>query len=332
MRWMRLRCLCVLPSVARALSLPSLSSYAEEVRLGLAAVEEAMAMAKKVQTSCGRTTKTDSSPVTIADFAAQAMVLSRLEASYPSDGFVAEESSSNLSSELAEETAAAAGMALAELTRAIDLGAAAGDGRRRWILDPIDGTKGFLRGEQFCCALCLAVDGVPVASILGCPNLDGGTYAVAAAGAGAFARAGDDSWRRLSVATTSPGETLTLVEGVARSHSNHDWSRAAVDLVAPATRTVRLDSQAKAVILCQAKADAFIRLPRLGYDEKVWDIAPAYLLVTEAGGAYTDRRGRPLDFSLGSSLAPDVDGVIATSAQLHPYLVDALAQTEHLQE
>jgi len=40
-----------------------------------------------------------------------------------------------------------------------------------WILDPIDGTKGFIRGEHFCVALGLAHDGRPVLGVLGCPNM-----------------------------------------------------------------------------------------------------------------------------------------------------------------
>lgn len=42
---------------------------------------------------------------------------------------------------------------------------------RTWILDPIDGTKGFIRGEHFCVALGMAYDGVPTIGVLGCPNL-----------------------------------------------------------------------------------------------------------------------------------------------------------------
>jgi 3'-phosphoadenosine 5'-phosphosulfate (PAPS) 3'-phosphatase len=42
---------------------------------------------------------------------------------------------------------------------------------RTWILDPIDGTKGFIRGEHFCVALGMAHDGVPTIGVLGCPNL-----------------------------------------------------------------------------------------------------------------------------------------------------------------
>lgn len=40
-----------------------------------------------------------------------------------------------------------------------------------WTLDPIDGTKGFLRGEQYAVCLSLIVDAKPVLGVIGCPNL-----------------------------------------------------------------------------------------------------------------------------------------------------------------
>lgn len=316
-------------------SLFSTSEYADELKVGLSAVREAMVMAKKVQSeSLESMTKMDESPVTVADFAAQAMVLSRIHESYPSDGFIAEESSSSLDEKYLERTAMAAGMSPEELCAAIDLD---GDHEsRKWILDPIDGTKGFLRGEQFCCALCLLVDGVPVASVLGCPNLGdhGGTYAVAIRGRGAFVSEGGE-WKRLRIGEGRVGEPLGLVEGVSRLHSNHDWSEAAfAEIVSDETgrkETLRYDSQAKAVVLASGRADVFMRLPRVGYVEKIWDAAPAYLVVSEAGGEYTDRRGRQIDFSLGDSLHPQVDGIVATNKHLHPHLVRALEITEELQ-
>ena len=42
---------------------------------------------------------------------------------------------------------------------------------RIWVLDPIDGTKGFMRGEHYCIALALLVNGKPTLSVMGCPNL-----------------------------------------------------------------------------------------------------------------------------------------------------------------
>lgn len=115
----------------------------------------------------------DSSPVTVADFTVQAIVLGVLKRYFPDHGFIAEETSSVLRqdppslSHVLKVVGAVLGrgdgcLTSAELCAAIDLGGRGhgkhergrwGRGGRTFVLDPIDGTKGFLRGEQFCVAL-----------------------------------------------------------------------------------------------------------------------------------------------------------------------------------
>lgn len=114
----------------------------------------------------------DSSPVTVADFSVQAIVLGILECYFPGHGFIAEETSSVLREDPSalEAVLNVVSKALCrdltedDLCAAIDLGArgygaqrqGGGSGGRTWVLDPVDGTKGFLRGEQFCVALVRA--------------------------------------------------------------------------------------------------------------------------------------------------------------------------------
>lgn len=127
-------------------------------------------MESSCQTTCTVPvySKSDSSPVTVADFSVQAVVLGLLSRYFPGHGFIAEEVSSVLRQDPASLSAVLGvvrkvmGLDLteADLCAAIDLGARGhgdkregGCGGRTWVLDPIDGTKGFLRGEQFCVAL-----------------------------------------------------------------------------------------------------------------------------------------------------------------------------------
>ena len=147
---------------------------------------------KHPEEGIGMLSKSCSSPVTVGDFAAQAIVLNHLNSVFPGDKFIAEESSSQLRSEpgLMEEILEAASPHFTceeELCEAIDRGQTyEPDGtlkvqdsddatQRFWTLDPIDGTKGFIRGKldggQYCVALSLMENGVPVLGILGCPNL-----------------------------------------------------------------------------------------------------------------------------------------------------------------
>jgi 3'(2'), 5'-bisphosphate nucleotidase len=82
---------------------------------------------------------------------------------------------------------------LKQVLSSIDCGAHQGGAKGRfWTLDPIDGTKGFLRGEQFAVCLALIVDGQVQLGVLGCPNLgvekngSKGALYVAVKGQGAF--------------------------------------------------------------------------------------------------------------------------------------------------
>uniref|UniRef100_A0A7S3JVC1 3'(2'),5'-bisphosphate nucleotidase n=1 Tax=Aureoumbra lagunensis TaxID=44058 RepID=A0A7S3JVC1_9STRA len=340
--------------------------YYEEICVAVEAVSKACLAAKRVQEaalSAGEQVKSqakgDASPVTIGDFAVQGIVLAALAAIWPYDNFVAEESAAELlqCNEATRALAAdAAGFScVQDLVNAVDLSNCSSENtrenlsrsqKRRWILDPIDGTRGFLRGAQFCCALALAIDGEPVLSVLGCPNLDlaktqiPGALAIALKGHGAYvadesALSFSNHWRPLSARKKDIKThfNLTLVEGVESSHTNSAWAQAVMNLSgAYSFDSVRLDSQAKAVMLADGRADCFMRLPTAGYREKVWDVAPAVILVQEAGGLFTDRYGRQLQFN-EDILSSEVDGLLATGAcpELHSKLVDALTQTQYLQ-
>jgi hypothetical protein len=87
---------------------------------------------------------------------------------------------------------------------------------------------------------------------------------------------------------------------------------------------VRLDSQCKYAVVARGEASIYLRLPtRPGYEEKIWDHAAGCVIVKEAGGAVTDVRGRPLDFSRGSTLALN-SGVVASNGVLHYRVLDAV--------
>ncbi|MFZ9881372.1 MAG: inositol monophosphatase family protein, partial [Phycisphaerales bacterium] len=149
--------------------------------------------------------KDDRSPVTVADWASQAVVALVLRASPFADvSLVGEEEAAALrapeSSELRARVVAAVSRALGPVTEhdvlhAIDHGRGA-PAERFLTLDPVDGTKGFLRRQQYAISLALIEHGTVAAGVVGCPNLasDGadydraappGTFAVAARGAGA---------------------------------------------------------------------------------------------------------------------------------------------------
>ena len=130
--------------------------------------------------------KVDKSPVTIADFAVQAIILSFLHECFPSDKFIAEEDSeilrrdASVRQKVLDTVFAALGERWSDeqLFQAVDLGSFDGSGpaleaeQRVWVLDPVDGTKGFMRNQHYCVALGLLVHGSAKLSVMGCPNLN----------------------------------------------------------------------------------------------------------------------------------------------------------------
>ncbi|KAF3040793.1 hypothetical protein E8E11_003776 [Didymella keratinophila] len=177
--------------------------YSAELSLALAAVHNASILTKSVLRSLknhvSAETKADDSPVTIADFAAQALLISAIHAVYPNDQFLGEESADALRSnapladrvwELVQraqilhaertqngESQGAQTLAFPaskeEMFELIDRG---GKGEqtatgRVWVMDPVDGTATFMQGQQYAVCLCLLVDGKQAVGVIGCPNL-----------------------------------------------------------------------------------------------------------------------------------------------------------------
>ena len=165
----------------------------DDVTSALQSVYAACKVTRYVQPTSSRNvatiSKEDDSPVTIGDFGSQAIALYHLHNRFPNDMFIAEEGTDTLVAEedLLSKVYDSINHESFQLDRkqiltSIDYGQGIDTEQnekqstnRIWCLDPIDGTKGFLRGRveggQYCVALALIEDGVPVVSILGCPNL-----------------------------------------------------------------------------------------------------------------------------------------------------------------
>jgi 3'(2'), 5'-bisphosphate nucleotidase len=289
--------------------------------------------------------KRDRSPVTVADFAAQAVISGMLADAFPEIPLVAEEDTSALSGDegalllnrvQAYVSAELGGEVLAsDVAGAIGRGTHAGGGTGTfWCLDPIDGTKGFIRGDQYAVALGLVRDGEVVLGILGCPNLaasvGGGEgrgriyYAAKGSGAWCVPVAGDgDDPQAVNVSTRAEGHEACFCESVESGHTRHDASSQIVAELG-GSRAVRLDSQCKYAVLARGEGDVYLRLPtRPGYEERIWDHAAGLCVLVEAGGMVTDVTGRPLDFTCGRTLREN-RGVIATNGLLHAEVVQAV--------
>jgi 3'(2'), 5'-bisphosphate nucleotidase len=323
--------------------------YSQEKRTAINAVTRAAALCHAVQREMGELDaieKGDRSPVTVADYGSQALICQQLADSFPGDGIVAEEDSTALR----EPDAAAQLNQVVEYVRHFCADATPqrvcawidrGRGRvgpRFWTLDPIDGTKGFLRRQQYAVALALIEGGQVQVAALGCPALPlelgeavspVGTLFVAVRGEGAFMCAlGSGDPVPIRVSQGGNPSQLRLVESVEEAHGHALLQEAIAQAVGIHQPALRLDSQAKYGILARGEAALYLRLPSPGrpaYREKIWDHAAGALIVEEAGGRVTDMHGQALDLAAGESMAAN-RGVIASNGTLHGAVLRALAE------
>lgn len=320
-------------------------TYEPERGVALEAVIKACKLCSAVQAAHltgGVIDKEDKSPVTVADFGAQAVVSQHLSAAFPHDPLVGEEDSVLLrqpeNARLKEAVLRHAGKIAPQLKEkdifaAIDRGNAEGGSEGRfWTLDPIDGTKGFLRGDQYAVALALIEDGRICVGVLGCPSLplaslqgQGGSLFVAVRGQGSALRAIDRAEEKIiRVADISNPSDALFCESFESSHSSHDDMGEIIKLLGVTRPPLRMDSQAKYGILARGDGTVYLRLPtKKSYVEKIWDHAAGCILVEEAGGKVTDLTGKPLDFSQGKTLTKN-KGIIATNGKLHEAVLNAV--------
>lgn len=324
-----------------------------EIRFALDVVRQAALLVRQVQTEMvsPALTKNDRSPVTIADYAAQAFVASRLAQVFPEDALVGEEDASALRAPEGQPTLAmvskfvgglTAGAAPEQVCAWIDRGATNPLDRelsRYWTLDPIDGTKGFLRGDQYAVALALVEKGRVQIGMLGCPNLDpdgapnfqgSGSLAVAVRGQGAWAceLLQQGEFLHLQVSGQSDPAQARLLRSFESGHTNVGKIDDFIQALGVQAEAVRMDSQAKYAVMAAGRGELLLRLlsaDKLDYKEKIWDQAAGSLIVEEAGGRISDLHGRALDFTAGRTLARN-RGILASNGVLHSPALRALQQ------
>ncbi|XP_073311247.1 3'(2'),5'-bisphosphate nucleotidase 1-like [Primulina huaijiensis] len=340
-------------------------SYDKQLDAAKKSASLAARLCQKVQKALLKSdvqSKSDKSPVTVADYGSQAIVSLILEKELPSVSFslVAEEDSGDLRkkesketlhriTELVNETLAGDGMSdlstLSEedILNAIDKGKSEGGPHgQHWVLDPIDGTKGFLRGDQYAIALALLDKGKVVLGVLACPNLPLGSVAChdqhnpeskvgclffAQVDAGTYMQSLDGSSpKKVHVSSTDNPEEASFFESFEAAHSMHDLSSMIARKLGVKAPPVRIDSQAKYGALSRGDGAIYLRFPHKGYREKIWDHAAGYIVVAEAGGIATDAGGNPLDFSRGRYLDLDT-GIIVTNHKLMPSLLKAVQES-----
>lgn len=312
------------------------------MRALLAALRDAAKLCRLVQDSfLSASTKADGDhrePVTIADYGSQAIICRALQERYPDDAVVAEESGAQFRQLVSAEGRAQVARLLAQVLRQdvseteliawLDFGA----GRRAartWVIDPIDGTKGFLARRHYAIACGLLLDGRVAGGIVAAPGYNDGEGALFYTSEGASFRAplvGGDGARVTVSSRHKPGDIIAA-QSFERAHASKSRMSRARELAGlGGARILELDSMEKYALVACGDADLYMRLPRQGsrYAHKIWDHVAGVALVQGAGGVVTDLDGGPLDFSQGETLPNP--GMIISNGTHHGRLVEAVGQ------
>lgn len=216
--------------------------------------------------------KADQTPVTQADREAEQLIVERLGRVFPDCGFLGEEFGDS------------------------------GSKDRRFIIDPIDGTKNFVRGiPVWATLLALEEGGEVTAGVIHNPAL--GEMFSAQRGAGAF-RNGE----RISVSgITRLAEAQLLHSSLRPLREAGYWQRFAA-LVDATDRQRGFGDYMGYTLVAEAKAEIYAEIYGKGSGLKPWDLAPCKILVEEAGGVFTDLDGRSTIYT---------DSALATNGHLH---------------
>ncbi len=267
--------------------MPDRSDRREDLALLRRATDAAAAVALDFFDRGGvaRWDKVPGHPVSAADLAVDAQLKAELGGARPDYGWLSEETA---------DVASGAGPA-----RLLS--------RRVWVVDPIDGTRDFLRGRTgWAVSVALVEDGVPVLGCLAAPAR--GQCFVAVAGGGATLNGAP---LRVSGRTALAGLRLPIdPPALTAVFWPEPWDAVAVEK--PNSLALRLAHVATGT------ADGFIE----GRTIAEWDIAAAALILTEAGGVVTDRDGAALAFNQPD---PAVRGLVGATPALHGALRARLA-------
>ncbi|KAJ7279848.1 hypothetical protein O6H91_Y374500 [Diphasiastrum complanatum] len=254
-----------------------------------------------------------------------------------------------------------------DVLKVINKGSAQGGPKGKfWVLDPVDGTLGFVRGDQYAVALALIADGEVVLGVLGCPNFPmkkvwlnyhhryyrlasklhppssdlwhKGFVLIAKKGAGqawmeplAWNLQGSHIvkiFKAVKVSLIDDPAEATFCEPVEKANSSHSFTAGVADSLGLRKHPLRVYSMAKYAAIARGDAEIFMKFAKAGYKEKIWDHAAGVLIVQEAGGVVTDAGGQPLDFSKGRYLEGLDRGIIASSGKrLHEKLLAAVEES-----
>ncbi|BAL92528.1 putative inositol monophosphatase [Actinoplanes missouriensis 431] len=264
-----------------------MAGYADDLALAhlLADTADAISTARFRALDLRVDAKPDLTPVSDADTAVENAIRSTLARARPRDGMLGE-----------------------EFGRTV---AAAGPGSRYWVIDPIDGTKNFVRGVPIWATLIALMEGdTPVVGLVSAPAL--GRRWWGARGLGAYAGKHQHAASRISVSSVRSLADASFCYASLNGWADNGRLDAMLDILLGVWRSRAYGDFYGYMLLAEGALEAMAE-PELS----LWDMAALIPIITEAGGKVTDLDGR----------APaDNSSVIATNGLLHETVLTALAR------
>lgn len=253
-----------------------------ELTAALEAAEQAGALIRREYVSFAAIPDAPASISTYVDQASQELILDHLHTRFPNDALCAEEKTPPLHD-------------------------VPHTGGRVWVVDPIDGTRGFARKTgQFSVMVGLLIDGQPVLGVVLEPAIDRTTYAWV--GGGCWTRVGDGTSVRCSVSSRAKLSESILTQ----SWSKPGQPTKPVQALGPKGVIETYSGGVKLAIVARGEADVYANTYERFFD---WDICAGHVLVTEAGGLVTDLSGGPIEYQ-GPDFA-QTHGLLATNGRMH---------------
>ncbi len=251
------------------------------IALSLADRADAVTLARFGAVDLHVDTKPDLTPVTDADRAVESALRAQLARELPGDGVLGEE-----------------------------FGGPTAFGGRRWVIDPIDGTKNFVRGVPVWASLiALLEDGVPTVGVVSAPALHRRWWAADAEGA--FAAVDGSAPRRISVSAVAELHSASLSFSSLSGWAERGLRGQFLELTDAVWRVRAYGDFLSYCLVAEGAVDIAAE-PEVS----VWDLAPLDILLREAGGVFT---------SLDGMAGPHGGSAVATNAALHPQVLAVLS-------
>lgn len=314
------------------------------------AVRQAIMLCREVQHGTLRSAdkysqeKAGSEPVTIADYGSQVILARAIKQHFPDDGIIAEETGKEFLELTSPEQRSSI---FNRLTQTLDRNVSQDEvvewldhgqdkeAERVWVIDPIDGTKGYVAMRHYAIGVGIVENGKPTGGIMGAPGYGDGVSGYDDDGALFFIKdgkpykqpiAGGEA-EEIRVSERKMGDEIRIVQSFEKAHASKSRMAIVREKAGLGNAHVEeLDSMEKYALVAAGEAEVYLRLPLLSSKRPhlAWDHAAGVALVLAAGGKATDFDGSPLDFSQGHILPNK--GMIVTNGLIHDELVAATVE------